>query len=109
MYGRICVDHRLHKSEPNRTRLTVGGNLINYPGEKYTPTADISTAKILFNSVISSKNAKFMSLDLKDFYLMTPMPDHEYMWLPYDIIPDEIKKEYNLNELVHNERIYAEI
>jgi len=60
-------------------RLTVGVNLMNYPGNKYTPTADISTAKILFNSVISSKNAKFMSLDLKDFYLMTPMPDHKYM------------------------------
>jgi hypothetical protein len=28
-YGRICVDYRPQKEEPNRTRLTVGGNLID--------------------------------------------------------------------------------
>jgi hypothetical protein len=30
-YGRICVDHRPQKKETNRTRLTVGGNLIDFP------------------------------------------------------------------------------
>ena len=32
-YGRVCVNYRPEKEDPNRTRLTVGGNRINYPGE----------------------------------------------------------------------------
>ena len=44
-YGRICVNWRPQKAEPLRTRLTVGGNLIDFPGDVGTPTADITTAK----------------------------------------------------------------
>ena len=52
------------KAEVNRTRLTVGGDKINYPGAVSTPTAEMLVAKILFNSVISTKNAKFMTIDI---------------------------------------------
>jgi hypothetical protein len=45
----------------------------NYPGDCGTPTANLLTVKLLLNSIISTPNAKFMTLDLKDFYLMTPM------------------------------------
>ncbi len=51
----------------------MGGNLINYPGDCGTPTAYLLTVKLLLNSVISAENAKFMTIDIKDFYLMTPM------------------------------------
>jgi hypothetical protein len=27
----------------------------------------------MFNSITSTPNAKFMTIDIKDFYLMTPM------------------------------------
>ena len=53
-YGRIVVVVRPQKKEQERTRLTVGGNLIDYPWEVATPTADLTTAKLLFNSVIST-------------------------------------------------------
>jgi hypothetical protein len=53
-YGRICVDYRPQKKEPNRTRLTVGGNLIDYPGDVSTPTASTITAKLVINSTIST-------------------------------------------------------
>ena len=87
----------------------VGINLVSYKGDCYAPTEDTSIAKILFNSVISTKNARFVSLDLKDFCPMTPIPEHEYLWLSYDIIPEEITKKYKLDELVHNCKIHAEI
>ena len=29
-YGRIVVDYRPHKSDPDRNRLTVGGDIIDY-------------------------------------------------------------------------------
>ena len=56
-YGRIVVEYKPHNTEKHHTHLTVGGNLIEYPGNVTTPTADINTSKILFNSVISTKNA----------------------------------------------------
>ncbi len=54
------------------------GNLINHPGDCRTPTADLLTVKLLLNSIISMPNAKFMSIDIKDFYLNTPMACYTY-------------------------------
>ena len=78
-YGRIVVALHPMKKEVERTRLTIGGNLIDYPSDVSTKTADLTTAKLLFNSVISMPNAKFMGIDLKKFYLNTPMERYEYM------------------------------
>ena len=99
-YGRIVVTLRRQKSEKERTRLTVGGNLIDYPWEVTTPTADLTTAKLLFNSVISTPKAVFVVMDCKNFYLMTPMLRPEFMGLNMQLIPDEIIEKYNLKEKV---------
>ena len=85
-YGRIVCKLRPHKKEVERTRLTVGGNLIDYPGDVSTKTAGLTTAKLLFNSVVSTPNAKFMGIDVKNFYLNTPMERYEYMRLPLSLI-----------------------
>ena len=53
----------------------MGGNLVNYPDDCGTPNADLLTVKLLLNSIISTPNAKFMTIDLKDFYQLTPMND----------------------------------
>ena len=53
----------------------MGGDRIDYPGEGRTKTEDLTTIKCLFNSVVSIANVKFMSPDVKNFYLNTPM-DH---------------------------------
>eukprot|EP00804_Cyclotella_cryptica_P019948 CCRYP_007857-RA/>CCRYP_007857-RA protein AED:0.46 eAED:0.46 QI:0/-1/0/1/-1/1/1/0/132 len=80
-YGRIVANYRPEKDDPYRIRLTVGGNRITYPGDCGTPTADMLTTKILLNSAISTKGARFMTIDIKDFYLNTPMVRPEYMRL----------------------------
>jgi hypothetical protein len=108
-YGRIVVELRPQKEEVERTRLTVGGDLINYPGVVSTETADITTSKVLFNSVVSTPKSEFMVIDIHNFYLNTPMPTFEYMRLHISLIPDEIIAEYNLMPLVHNGYIYIEI
>ena len=64
-YGRICANFRPEKEDPHRIRLTVGGNLINFPGDCGTPTAGMLTVKILLNSIISTPGAKFMTIDIK--------------------------------------------
>ena len=99
-YGRIVANYRPEKEDPYRIRLTVGGNRITYPGDCGTPTADMLTTKILLNSVISTKGAQFMTIDIKDFYLNTPMVRPEYMRLKLSDIPDNIITLYNLDKLV---------
>ena len=73
-YGKIVVYYYPQKEDPYRTHLAVGVNLINRPGDFGTPTADILTSKLLFNSMLSTPYAKFMGIDIKNFYLYMPMP-----------------------------------
>jgi hypothetical protein len=43
-YGSFVVDIEDHREEKERTRLTVGGDQIEYPGDKSTRTAGLTTA-----------------------------------------------------------------
>jgi hypothetical protein len=108
-YARFCAEDRPHKDVKKRVRLTVGGNRIVYDGDVSTKTSGITTAKILFNSVLSTPAAQFMTADIKDFYLNTPMKEYEYMRIRVQDIPPDIMKRYNLDSLVHNGYIYVEI
>jgi hypothetical protein len=98
-YAQICANYRPEKADPNRIRITLGGNLVNYRGDVGTRTADLLTVKLLLNSVISTPGAKFMSLDISNFYLMAPMDRQEYVRMNLDDFPDDIIKEYNLREI----------
>ena len=80
-YGSIVCNYRPEKEDPNRARLVVGGDKINYPGEVGTPTADMLTVKLLLNSVVSTPGAQFFTVDTKNFYLMTPLKRKEYVRL----------------------------
>ena len=66
-YGRIVVSYRPEKDDPYGVRLTVGGNRLPCPWDCSTPTVDMLTVKLLLNSIVSTPNAKFMSIDIKDF------------------------------------------
>jgi hypothetical protein len=64
-YARIVIDHRLQKDDPNQVQKMVGGNLINYLYKLTTQTADMVSAKIMWNSVISTPGAKFGGANIK--------------------------------------------
>jgi hypothetical protein len=68
-YAKIVVDFRPQKEDQYRIRITAGGNLLTYWGNVSTRTADLSTSKLLWNSVLSTDGAKYMFLDIKNFYL----------------------------------------
>eukprot|EP00804_Cyclotella_cryptica_P002412 CCRYP_004109-RA/>CCRYP_004109-RA protein AED:0.25 eAED:0.31 QI:0/0/0/1/0.33/0.25/4/0/631 len=95
----IAANYRPEKDDPYRIRLTVGGNRITYPGDRSTPTADMLTTKTLLNSAISTKGARFMTIDIKDFYLNTPMVRPEYMRLKLSDIPTTSLNSTNLTNL----------
>jgi hypothetical protein len=99
-YGCICCNYWEQKKDAYQTHITMGGNLINYPGDCGTPTADLLTVKLLFNSVISTPQAKFMCIDIKDFYLCTLMSRYEYFRMKLELFPDDIIEEYNLHSKV---------
>jgi hypothetical protein len=44
-----------------------GGNLIKYKSSPSVQMANLDTAKLHWNSVISTKRAKYMCLDIKYF------------------------------------------
>jgi hypothetical protein len=70
----------------------------------------MTLVKIFLNSVISTKGAKCVLLDVKDFYLNTPMARYEYMRIKLTDIPEEIIIEYNLHEKATNDGyVYIEI
>ena len=69
------LDYRPLKTQTHRVRITVGGDRLSYPDDAGSPAANMLETKILINSVISDarKGARFMSADVKYFFLNSPM------------------------------------
>lgn len=91
-----------------RVRGTIGGDLIDYPEDKSARTAALSTVKLLLNAV-ASEDAHWITADVKDFYLGTPLPRKEYMRISIKHIPLDIREKYNLQKIPENETVLAEI
>ncbi len=110
-YGLITTLIQPEKlDEPNSTRLVAGGDRVHYPGDAGTPTADLLTIKLLLNSIISTPNEKFMTMDIKDFYLNTPMARYEYMRLRIVDMPEDVIAHYKLTDIAtHDGYIYCKI
>ena len=107
-YRPVCAD-RPNKENPIRVRGTVGGNLIDCPDDVSTKTAGLVTAKIIFNSTISTPDAEFMVADIKDFDLNNEMHRYEYMRIPLALLPQAIIDQYNLMSIAHNGHVFVEI
>ncbi len=110
-YGLITTLIRPEKlDEPNRTRLVAGGNRVHYPGDAGAPTTNLLTIKLLLNSIISTPNTIFMTMDIKDFYLNTPMARYEYMQLQIADMPEDVITHYKLTDIAtHDGYIYCKI
>jgi hypothetical protein len=108
-YGKIVCDYKPQKKENEHVRLTIGGDRLDYSGDAVTSTADITTFKILVNSTLSTKDSATMTMDIKNFYLGTPLPHFEYMKMQLSFFPDEIIQKYNLNALAVDGWVHIEI
>eukprot|EP00957_Ditylum_brightwellii_P091780 6988341-Ditylum_brightwellii.AAC.1 len=70
--------------------------------------------KIIINSTISdaNKGAGFMGIDIKDFFLQTPLPPgkQEYMRVHVKYFDEKLKKLYSINKIVDKDGyVYCEI
>jgi hypothetical protein len=97
----VCA-YKPHKSDPHRVWMTVGGDSIEYPGEVSTKMTDLTVTKAIFNIVYSTKAALYMNMDIKNYYLGTPLERYEYVRITISMVPGKIMDEYNLHTLVHN-------
>ncbi len=100
-YGCVCINYRPEKADPNCTRLTIGSNCITYPGDCSAPTVDMVTVKTHLNSVVSTKGACYCTIDLKDFYLNTPMAHPEFMRMKLAELSKEFALTYKLHDLAN--------
>jgi hypothetical protein len=97
-YSNPVVDYRAQKEDPNRIRITAGGNMIKYKEELSVRTADISTAKIHWNSVIGMEATMYMCLNIGNFYLTAALEYYEYMRIPLALFPIKIIEQYDLKK-----------
>ncbi len=86
-HTKVVCKVRPEKVDPDCIRITIDGSMICYPGDVGTNTASLELIKILLNSVLSRKGARFSTIDLKNFYLDTPMKYSEYAHIKISDIP----------------------
>ena len=101
-YATFVLDYRPLKTEPYRVRITVGGDRLTYPFDAGSPAANLLETKIILNSSISDahRGSRFMSADLKDFFLATPMARDEFMRVKLKYFPPDIRNKYHLDNTV---------
>ena len=73
------------------------------------PTAGLETAKLNWNSVVSTALAKYMCIDIKNFYLTAKLDYYEYMPIPLTYFPKWIVKQYDLNLHALNSKVHLEL
>ena len=111
-YATFVCDHRPRKKETHRVRITVGGDRLTCLEDTGSPAANMVETKCLVNSTISEAkyNARFMSADVTNYFLATPMGRREYMRVPIRYFPTDIIELYNLRDLLAKDGcIYIEI
>ena len=101
-YATFVIDYRPLKAEPYRIRITVGGDRLTCNYDTGSPAANLLETKLLVNSIISDAHtgARFFSADIQNYFLATPMDQPEYMRVKYKYFPADIRKRYQLDNIV---------
>ena len=74
---------------PNRTRITICGTDVCYPGDVGTNTASLELFNLIINSVLSISGAKYVCFDIEYFCLGTLLGRPEYVKIQLSKIPQE--------------------
>ena len=91
-HSMVVCEVKPHKEYPSSMRITVAGSQIFYPGDVGTPTGSLDLVKLIINSVLSCRNVRSVSFDLKNFYLQTPMERSEYVHIKLSDVSQEFIK-----------------
>ncbi len=108
-YANLAINYRPQKDDPHIVCITAGGNLINYNGKASVRTTDLDTAKLYWNSVVSTENAQYMCLNIKNFYLTAVLEYFEYMKIPLLLFPECTTDQYKLKTQALYGGVYIEM
>jgi hypothetical protein len=110
-YANFVCDIRPNKAEQYRVRLTAGGDRLEFPGDPSSPAVATTDSKIHINSTISDakKGARYMTMDIKNFFLGTPLHYYQYLRIHESMIPQEIFDEYPELVVESNGYVYFEV
>ena len=73
-------------------------NCIDYPGDIRSPAVSVLYTKIHINGIIldTKHGARYLLLDVKNFYIRTLMSYFQYMYVHHTMMPQEVVDQYNL-------------
>ena len=91
-YTNYVCNIRPHKTKTNLVHMTAGVERLDYPGDARSPAIYILNAKLYINSTISDahKGARYLGINIKNFYLGTPMQYFQYIRFLPKMIPQEV-------------------
>jgi hypothetical protein len=108
-YGNPVNYYCPQKEDPNRIQIIARGYLVTYESSQLVCTADLDTAKLHWNSVMSTPGAKFMCLNIKTSYLTARLEYFKYMQMPLVLFPEWIQEQNNLKLLAYKGYIHLEM
>ena len=111
-YANMVCSYRPLKEEKYRTWLTIGGDVLEYLDISSSPAASQLESKLIINGMISDAHlgARFMTADLKDYFLQSLLLEPEYLRIHGRYLLLNIREEYNINELIASDGyVYCKI
>ena len=84
----------------NQTRITAGGDQLEFQSNTSTETAGLEAAKIVFNNGIGTPAAKSMTINISNIHLNIPLQEYQYMSFNINMVPQEVIDLYNLQNKV---------
>ena len=90
--------------------MTASGDCLDCPYDVNSLAVSMTNSKLHINSTISNahKGARYLGIEITNFYLGTGMPYYQYMCIHLSKIPKEIKNEYKY-VISANRLVYLEI
>jgi hypothetical protein len=83
--------------------------VINYNEEVSAATGDLVTAKLHYNSVVSTALVKYMCINIRNCYLKAMLEYFEYVTIPLVLFPQWIVEQYDLNRHALNGKVHLEL
>ena len=71
LYSCLVSSIRSHNIETHHIRVTVGSEKLDFPGITTTTCVSLTMTKCLINSTVSMPSAKFMTLDIIIFTIIS--------------------------------------
>ena len=102
IYANMVCDVRPKKDDIHCTELIVGGDKLEYCRDALSSATSLLETKLLRNSVISDskKGARFLTIDMKDQFLQSDLPDPEYMKIHSRYFSKDMRNKYNIDQLI---------